>query len=89
MEIADLQGDARLAMAEALADYPDFTLPEPLVRCTRCGERASFYQWPEGDGYVCGSCGPRVSIFVTPVPPTDLRQLAADAALEQQENDDA
>lgn len=70
------------ALAAAVAKYPDFTLPDPLRRCTRCGEHAAVYRY-ENDQWICGPCGPRVSVFALPVRPDDLRQQAADAAMRK------
>lgn len=81
--------EARAALAAALALYPGFTLPDPLHRCTRCGDHAALYSGQEGSEeegeFFCGVCAPRVSIFVTGLRPDDLRQVAADAALREQD----
>lgn len=77
------KGEARLALAEALADYPGFTLPDPLRECDDCHEHAAFYGPDEDDRYFCGSCAPRHSVFIIRTPPTDPRQVAADAALAE------
>lgn len=81
-------GDARLALAEALAEYPAFTLPDPLRLCDRCHQHAAFYRDDDaGDDervrYFCGVCAPAVSVFRLPMPPDDLRQVAADEALHE------
>lgn len=83
MTNAELQLAADLALSAALEKYKRFTIPEPLEPCSRCGRHAAFYAGTEKEGtYYCGPCGPRVSIFRLPVPETDLRVLAADAALK-------
>ena len=80
-----LQGEARLLFAEAVGKFRRFTLPDPLVRCTDCGEHAAFYVGGDDNGFYCGGCGHRHSIFTPRTPTDDVRQVAADAALEQWE----
>lgn len=73
-----------LVLYEAAVErFPGFTLPAPLRRCTRCNEHAAFYT---DDGkFYCGPCGPAVSVFRLPISHQDIRQEAADAALEASE----
>lgn len=83
MKEEELRLAADLAMSAALEKYPRFTIPDPLVPCSRCMRHAAFYKGSEREGeFFCGPCGPRVSIFRLPVPESDLRVLAADAALK-------
>jgi hypothetical protein len=71
-------------LAKCLMVFTGFTIPDPLTRCTRCGEHAAFYKGSGSDeGYYCGPCGSKVSIFRLPMADDDLRQLAADAELER------
>lgn len=89
-----VEGEARQLYVEAVAAYPGFTLPMPMRACDRCFNHAALSvfddNWdftPEEDRipveYVCGPCGRSVSLFAMPMPHDDLRQLAADAALEE------
>lgn len=81
-----LEGEALLAHAEAVGEHgPDWAPPDPLKRCSRCKKHAALYIDPESKKprYICGPCGPRVSLFRLPIHPDDLRQRAADLALEQ------
>lgn len=80
-----LEGEARVLYAEAVGRWRRFTLPDPLVRCTDCGEHAAFYSGGDSDGFYCGCCGHRHSIFTPRTPADDVRQVAADAALIQRE----
>lgn len=68
-------------LEKALLVYPDFTIPDPLTECTRCGEHAALFK--DEDGFYCGPCSTRVSVFALPVHHDDLRQAAADAELER------
>lgn len=81
-----LEGDALVAHAEAVGKYgAGWAPPDPLKRCDRCKKHAALYVDTEGDEprYICGPCGPQVSLFRIPISPDDLRQHAADLALDQ------
>lgn len=81
-----LTGDALLAHAEAVGEHgPEWAPPDPLKRCSKCRKHAALYLDSEGakPRYICGPCGPKVSVFRIPISPDDLRQRAADLALEQ------
>lgn len=81
-----LRGEALMAHVEAAGEYgSEWAPPDPLKRCTRCGEHAALYiDGPStNQSFYCGPCGPRVSLFRLPIKPDDLRQVAADKALEQ------
>jgi hypothetical protein len=56
------QEKAEIALAIAKAKYPAFTIPDPLVKCDRCGRHAALYHCSKETGldYVCGPCGSRV-----------------------------
>lgn len=76
------QLEADDALVAALKKYKSFTIPDPLTPCSRCMRHAAFYADPDGVRFYCGPCGPRVSLFRLPMPPDDLRQIAADLALK-------
>jgi hypothetical protein len=81
-----LEGEALLAHAEAVGEHGEgWAPPDPLKRCDKCGKHAALYVDNEGDSprYICGPCGPTVSVFRIPIRHDDLRQRAADLALEQ------
>lgn len=82
-----LQGEALLAHAEAVGQHgPEWAPPDPLKRCDRCRRHAALYvdgESRKAPRYICGPCGPRVSAFRVPISPSDLRQRAADLALQQ------
>jgi hypothetical protein len=88
----ELEGEARLKWAELAADFPRMhELPDPLKRCTRCEDHAAFYTG-EGDGddeFLCLTCGAKASAFVTLRGNRELdpRQVVADLALQQFENE--
>ena len=86
------QNDLVMAVMAAKAAYPDYRLPDPLERCSRCGEHAAMYKGQEGtkqEGeFLCGHCGSQASIFTMPMPSYDIRQVAADVALAHKEAQD-
>lgn len=77
------EGDPERALAAARRKDRRFSLPEPLEACSRCHRHAALYSNPGRGGgeFICGVCGPRVSIFTLPVAWYDLAQVAADVAL--------
>lgn len=62
--------------------YPSWAMPNPVRRCTECAERAALYLGEEAGVHWCWPCARNLSHFVPKMPPDDVRQLAADAAME-------
>jgi len=83
----ELEGDAKLMWAELAAQYPTMReLPDPLKRCTRCTNHAAFYTGEKDGEFLCLACGAKVSVFAATNGTrgaTDPRQVVADLALEQ------